>query len=385
MCRSFLKELEVKNELPLSGVKVLDLSRLLPGPLATQHLADFGAEVIKIEEPERGDYVRRTDSAGEHSAVFNAANRNKLSATLNLKADQDREIFLALCETADLVVEGFRPGVMDRLGIGYDILRQHNPQIVLCSISGYGQTGPNRMRAGHDINYLAEAGVADQTGVDGGPPALSNFQIADLAGGTLTACMGIMIALYDAARTGHGRHVDISMTDATLVHAIMPMADTLQYGRSPERGKARLSGALPCYRYYETSDGRYIAVGALEPNFWKILVNSLSRPDLEDCALGSSEQQLFAGTELAGIFGSKTQSYWEAHFREHDCCVNAVRTIEEALNSEQAQARRLVLEKGKLAPPFKLSRFEPKITLGVPDLGEHTNDVKRSAFKRLHK
>lgn len=372
----------MQNDFPLSGVKVLDLSRLLPGSLATQHLADFGADVIKIEEPDRGDYVRRTDSDGNHSPVFNAANRNKRSATLNLKDPEDRKIFLALCGTADLVVEGFRPGVMDRLGIGYDVLSQRNARIVLCSISGYGQTGPNRLRAGHDINYLAESGVADQTGAADGPPALSNFQIADLAGGTLTACMGIMVALFGAARSGQGRHVDISMTDATLVHAIMPMADALLNGRSPERGKGRLSGALPCYGYYETSDGRYIAVGALEPHFWKILVNALSRPDLEDCALGSPDQQQYARRELTRIFLGKPQSHWEAYFEDHDCCVNAVRTFEEALLSPHAQARKLVLEEGKLAPPFKMSRFNPDFALHVPDLGEHTEDVKHAAAAR---
>ncbi|MEQ8255105.1 MAG: CaiB/BaiF CoA-transferase family protein [Roseovarius confluentis] len=367
------------NSLPLAGITVLDLSRLLPGPLATQHLADYGAEVIKIEEPKLGDYARRTDSAGKHSAIFNALNRNKRSVALDLKSEADRALFLTLCETANLVVEGFRPGVMDRLGLGYDALAARNPAIVMCSISGYGQTGPNRLQAGHDINYLAASGVSDQTGAAGGPPALSNFQIADLAGGTLAAGMGMMIALYDAARTGRGRHVDVSMTDAAFTHTVMPVADTVQHGRPPERGRGRLSGAFPGYGYYETSDGRYMAVGALEAKFWKVLVNALSRPDLESCGLGTPEQQRHARSELEAIFRRRTQADWAAHFVNHDCCVNAVLTTEEALASAQVQARGLVLEEGKLAPPVRMSRFEPAITRPVPDLGADTAEVRQRA------
>ena len=187
---------------PLSGLRILDLTRLLPGPVATLHLADLGAEVIKIEDPGLGDYARTLGTGqGEDSAYFRMINRNKQGLVLDLKRPEAVAVFLRLVETADVVVESFRPGVMDKLGIGYDRLATVNPQITCCSISGYGQDGPYKDLAGHDINYLGYAGVLDQIGLEGSAPAIPNFQIADLLGGAMTAVMGILAAVFDAQRS----------------------------------------------------------------------------------------------------------------------------------------------------------------------------------------
>lgn len=247
---------------PLAGVRVLDLTRLLPGPVATMHLADMGADVIKIEDTGAGDYARTLGSPHFYSMV----NRNKRGLRLDLKQAQGRELLLGLARDADILVEGFRPGVMDKLGVSYAALAAVNPRLVYCSITGYGQDGPYRNHAGHDINYIGYAGVGDQIGLEGGPPVVPNFQIADLLGGALTPVMGMLAALVDARAGGRGRHVDVAMTDAVFAHALLPLLDTLDHGATPPRGTTMLSGGLPCYNVYRTRDGRYMAVGSLEKN-----------------------------------------------------------------------------------------------------------------------
>jgi len=256
---------------PLSGIRVLDLTRLLPGPVATLHLADMGADVVKIEDTEAGDYarvmgrVRETGNPGAPpmSDFFRLVNRNKRAMRLDLKQPQGREVFLRLAKDADVVVEGFRPGVMAKLGVGYDALAAVNPRLVYCSITGYGQDGPYADRAGHDINYIGYAGVGDQIGT-ADAPVVPNFQIADLLGGALTPVMGILAALIDARSSGRGRHVDVAMTDAVLAHAILPLLGFLEHGKTPARGSGMLDGGLPCYNVYRTRDGLWMAVGALE-------------------------------------------------------------------------------------------------------------------------
>jgi alpha-methylacyl-CoA racemase len=282
---------------PLAGVRVLDLTRLLPGPMGTLHLADLGADVIKIEDTGAGDYAT--------PSVRALVNRNKRAIRIDLKQREGVAALLRLCRDADVLVEGFRPGVMQRLGVGYEAVAALNPRIVYCSISGFGQSGPLHEMPGHDLNYAALTGVADQVGNAAGP-ALSNLPLADLLGGTMTAVMGILAALFDAARSGRGRHVDVAIADGVLAHAVLPLASLHQQGQVPALGQASLTGALACYGFYRTADDRRLAVGALEPKFWQALCQRLERADLAPLHRSgdaATEERLRA--ELAAIFAAK--------------------------------------------------------------------------------
>ncbi len=266
---------------PLAGFRVLDLTRLLPGPVCTLYLADLGADVVKVEDTGAGDYARTLGARhGGVSSFFRAVNRNKRSIALDLKDARGRDAFNALAKHADVLVESFRPGVMAALGIDYEAIAKIAPRIVYASISGYGQTGPRANLAGHDINYLGYAGVLDQTGARNGPPALSNLQIADLLGGAASAAIALLAALVDAQRTGRGRHIDVAMADASLAHNVMPLSTLDEWGALRPRGDDLLTGGVPCYGVYPTQDGRWLAVGALEQKFWKTLCASLERSDL---------------------------------------------------------------------------------------------------------
>ena len=345
--------------LPLTGVRVLDLTRLLPGPLATQHLADYGADVVKIEDTGAGDYARTLGAmGGDTSYLYQVVNRNKRSLRLDLKHPDGKAAFEKLVETADILVEGFRPGVMDKLGLGYEALARINPRLVFCSISGYGQTGPYALRAGHDINYIGYAGVLDQIGTAGGAPAISNLQLGDLLGGTMTALFGVLVALVDARASGKGRLVDVSMTDGVMAHAIFPLTEVLANGRVKPRGEDLLTGEVPCYGVYRTADGRYMAVGALEEKFWHQVCDTLGRPDLKPAHLASGAAGAVARAEVAAIFGARTQAEWAAVFDAVDCCVTPVLTMEESLENPQLRARGMVTEVGgvrQFGRPVRLS------------------------------
>jgi len=363
---------------PLAGIRVLDLTRLLPGPVATLHLADLGAEVIKIEDPQVGDYARTLGTGhGEDSAYFRMINRNKQGLRLDLKQPAGVEVFMRLAATADVIVDSFRPGVMDKLGVGYAAVAAVNPKIAYCSISGYGQDGPYRDLAGHDINYLGYAGVLDQIGREGGDPALPNFQIADLLGGALTAAMGILAAVLEAQRTGQGRYIDVAMTDSVLAHTYFTMLRLNDAGHSAPRGADLLTGGLPCYATYRCADGRHIAVGALEGKFWKGCCEVLARPEWIrrqwDAALRS---------EMAALFATRPRDDWAALFAAVDCCVTPILSPEEALENEQIAARRMVLREDGLtqfAPPLKLSEYEFSVRLPAPKVGEHNAEILRAA------
>lgn len=362
---------------PLDGVRVLDLTRLLPGPLATQHLADQGAEVIKVEDTGAGDYARSMGAmAGESSYFYQIVNRNKKSLRLNLKNPRGHEILMRLIEGADILFEGFRPGVMDKLGLGYVAVAARNPRLVYCSISGYGQTGPYALRAGHDINYIGYAGVLDQIGVAGGAPAIPNLQIGDLLGGTMSAVAGVMMALFDAQRSGQGRHVDISMTDAALAHAIFPLVEVLAHGGVQPRGEDLLTGGVPCYGVYETSDGRYMAVGALEEKFWHLVCDTLERPDLKPHHLVRGEQAAVVRAELAALFRSRKQADWVAIFDPVDCCVSPVLRLEEALLDPHIVARGMLIEVDgvrQFASPVQLSDAHRGANTAAPAAGTDTD------------
>ncbi|MDM0021077.1 CaiB/BaiF CoA transferase family protein [Variovorax saccharolyticus] len=360
---------------PLAGVRVLDLTRLLPGPLGAMHLADLGADVVKIEDTGAGDYA--------NDAVRALVNRNKRAIRIDLKHADGVATLLRLCREADVLVEGFRPGVMQRLGVGYEAVAAVNPRIVYCSISGFGQTGPLRDMPGHDLNYAALAGVADQIGNAAGP-ALSNLPVADLMGGTLTALAGILAALFDAARSGRGRHVDIAMADGVLAHAVLPLAGLHQHGQVPLAGQGPLTGALACYGFYRTADGRQVAVGALEPKFWDDLCRLLERPDL--VALhrsGDPATEAALRAELAAIFGARPLAHWRSLFHDGVGCVTPVLRIDEALDHAHFRARGMRVDDAapslQLGCPVKMTGFAPSEPRPAPSAGEHTDEILRQA------
>lgn len=359
---------------PLSGVKVLDLTRLLPGPVASLHLADLGAEVIKIEDPGLGDYARTLGTGkGGDSAYFRMINRNKRGLVLDLKQPAGVAAFLRLAAEADIVLESFRPGVTDKLGIGYAAVRAVNPAIVYGSISGYGQTGPYRELAGHDINYLGYAGVLDQIGPEGGAPAIPNFQIADLLGGALTAVMGVLAVLHEARQTGQGRHVDVSMTDSVLAHTYFTMLRLADQGASAPRGADLLSGGLPCYATYRCADGGYMAVGALESKFWAQCCAVLERPEWVARQWDPALREV-----VAERFLCHPRDEWAARFAAVDCCVTPVLRPEEALRDPQITARGMVFEAAgttQFAPPLKLSDWQFTTPARAPAAGEHSAEI----------
>lgn len=368
------------SEPPLRGVRVLDLTRLVPGPVCTQHLADLGADVIKVEDTGAGDYAP--------PALRALVNRNKRGLQLDLKQPEGAEAFLQLARGADVVVEGFRPGAMDRLGLGYDAVVSVNPRIVYCSITGYGQSGPYRDRPGHDLNYCGHAGVTDQIGVGADTLALSNLPIADLMGGALTAAMGILAALFDAARTGRGRHLDIAMADGALAHAVMPLATLGAHGGTRRAGADTLTGGLACYALYRTADQRFLAVGALERKFWDALCDVVDRAHLKPLhRSGDAAIEARVRKELTAIFGARSLADWEERFAHADACVSPVHTLEEALADPHFRARGMVVESvhptfgplTQVASPIRMSRHEFALHRHAPRPGEHTLELLREA------
>jgi crotonobetainyl-CoA:carnitine CoA-transferase CaiB-like acyl-CoA transferase len=348
---------------PLDGLLVLDLTRLLPGAAATMQLANFGAEVVKIEEPERGDYGRwMPPFLDGEGAVFHMVNRGKKSVALDLKSDGGRAAFLKLAQTADVVVESFRPGTMQRLGLDYETLRASNPRIIYVSITGYGQAGPWAAMAGHDINYLALGGALEGNGACGGPPVMPGVQIADLAGGALQAVTGVLLALAARAKTGRGQAVDVSMTDG--VAWLLPVGLGLHAatGELPARGDGILTGRYACYRVYEAADGRWIAVGALEPKFWQALCGALGceRFIADQFAEGPRRGEIVA--ELARIFRTRTAEEWFERLRPTDCCVTPVRNVAEV-------AAHFGLERGDSVVVPRLSETPGRLGGAPPRLG----------------
>lgn len=373
---------------PLSGIRVLDLTRLLPGPVCTLHLADLGADVIKIEDTGAGDYARALGAEpGKTAPVFAAINRNKRALRLDLKKSEGVEIFLRLAQDADVVVESFRPGVVDRLGVGYADCSKVNPRIVYCAISGYGQTGPYRHLAGHDVNYCSYAGFTDQVGIAGGDPAIPNLQVADILGGAVVPAMGILAALLDAQRSGKGRYVDVAMTEGVLAHNLQALAAVASTGKVHPRGADFLSGREPCYAVYRTADGRHMAVGALERKFWEHVCDVLQRPDLKACHWeirtepGGREAQ-WGKEQTSAIFASRPQAYWVEKFAGEDCCVSPVLTLEESFQDPQIIARGMVMRDGatlQFAPPLKMSEYEFAVERPSPEAGQHTDEILRAA------
>jgi len=308
---------------PLDGITVLDLTRLLPGAAATLMLADFGAEILKIEPP-GGDYARHMPPLVDgEGAVFRATHCGKKSLELNLKTPDGKDTLLQLAAQADVLIEGFRPGVMQRLGLNYEILRRVNERLIYVSLTGYGQTGPYAAMAGHDINYIALGGLLDITG------AIPGAQIADLAGGSMQAVIGILLALQARHKTGRGQFVDISMLDGVRWLLTLPVAVYSVTGEIPQAGDTRLSGRYACYQTYQASDGRWLAVGALEPKFWAAFCERLGRKELITVQYAEGEQQAAIIEDLRTTFQRKSSTEWLDLFSGADACVTLVRNIAE--------------------------------------------------------
>jgi crotonobetainyl-CoA:carnitine CoA-transferase CaiB-like acyl-CoA transferase len=377
--------------LPLAGITVLDLSRLLPGPFCSLMLADFGADVIKVEDTGMGDYVRWSGPAvpgvekSARSVRFLALNRNKRSVRLDLKSEGGKSAFLTLVRQADVVLESFRPGVLERLGLGHEVLRAQNPGLVVCAISGYGADGPMAQRAGHDMNYLGQVGLLALTGDVDSDMVPPGAPVADIGGGALMGVVGILVALRHRDRTGEGQFVDIAMADGALSWLGMDAAAALM-GEPPRRGRLTLGGNAVCYRPYRCRDG-WVTMGAVEPKFFAAWCHGVGREELVDAQF--EEPGSAAHAEICAIFAARTRAEWAAFAVEHDCCVEPVLELDEALSSEQVLARGMVVEidqPGAEAPvkmlgvPVRMSHTpgDPR-RLPAPSLGEHTVAVLEQA------
>jgi len=363
----------------LEGLRILDLSRMLPGPYCSMMLADLGAEVIKVEELS-GDPTRRSPPIVDgHSSPFEQVNRNKKSIALDLKQQRGREVFLKLASTADCVLEQFRPGVVDRLGIDYEAVAGVNPRIVYCSLTGFGQNGPHRERSGHDLNYLALSGVLGLTIDERGKPVIPGVQVADLAGGMITA-FAILAALISRDKTERGQYIDVSMFDVML--AMLPIPAAHQFaGRSLDVGeKYVLSGAYPFYNVYETADGKYMTLGALELKFWANFCRKVGREDLVSRQFDSGDRQSHLFEQVRAIFKGKTQLEWIDLMSDADCCCEPVLPIADSFEHEQTRAREMVGQSEHspfkhLGAAYKMSDTPPTYTGGAPVLGQHTNEL----------
>jgi crotonobetainyl-CoA:carnitine CoA-transferase CaiB-like acyl-CoA transferase len=368
----------------LSGIKVLDLSRLLPGPFCSMLLADMGADVIKVEDPKRGDYIRWWPPlVGKNSGFHVVLNRNKRSLTLNLKVPEGRDLFLRLVGEADVVLESFRPGVMKRLGVGYEALEVVNPRLVYCAITGYGSAGLRSQKAGHDLNYLALNGVLSYCGRDG-QPTMSGVQIADLGGGGLLAAFSIVTALLARERLGKGQFIDVPMMDGALAWNCLRWGKYLGDGKIPCPGDDFLNHGCACYNIYETRDGRHMSLGALEPQFWSAFCDAAShpewnRPDYFDP--GPHQQDL--QREIASYFRQGTLAEWVEHFKDTDCCCEPIKNLEEIMDDPDMRARQMVVDMvheswgayRQLGIASKFSLTPGTIRSHAPQLGEHTRAI----------
>jgi crotonobetainyl-CoA:carnitine CoA-transferase CaiB-like acyl-CoA transferase len=360
------------NRGALCGLLVLDLSRLLPGPYCTMILADHGARVIAIE-----------DRRFRNEEIFPATvNRNKEHMTLNLKTVEGREIFYRLAAAADVVVEGFRPGVVQRLCVDYETIRKINPRIVYCAVTGYGQTGPLRDRAGHDVNYLAHAGVLDLIGEADRPPAIPGVQIADMAGGGLNAAVGILLALLARGKSGQGQYIDISMTDGAASLLSLQLHFQQVDGRSPRRSDSRFSHRYACYSTYETRDGHYISIGAVENRFWQKLCDHLGVPQYSTLQYDDGRRKEILAF-MRSTIRKKTLAQWEEELADIDACWAPVRTLDDVLQAPLFRERDMVVdfegEAGDTIPllgtPIKLSDTPGSIRTASPAFGGNTNAI----------
>jgi len=376
---------------PLDGLRILDCSRMTPGGYCTMLLAELGAEVVKLEDTVAGDYVRFAGpfvpgaEPTANSTFFIAINRGKRSVQIDLKRPEGRDAFVRLVAGFDVLLESFRPGVLDRLGVGYDVLQRAHPGLVYCAITGYGLTGTGRLRAGHDLNYVARTGMLDLMGAADEKPQIPSVQIADVAGGSLMAAVGILAALRERERSGLGQVVDVSMTDGAL-SLLAPFASRVLAAGPIPRGGMELAGRLACYAVYAASDG-YVTLGALERKFWDAFCLGAGLPHLRERHLDDADSA--TARELATLFAGRSRAAWAAFAGEHDCCLEPVATLGEALASEAFGEREMVVhveQRGagtiaQLAHPVKFGRT-PALALGhAPVLGANTgSELERAGL-----
>ena len=374
--------MRVELNRPLDGVRVVDLTRLLPGPFATLILADLGADVVKVEDPRGGDPVRWFQPMlGPMGAIFASINRNKRSIALDLKGDEGGALLADLLATADVLLESFRPGVLARLGFPDERLSREFPRLIVCSISGYGQTGPAVADAGHDLTYIARAGVLHPTGTRDGRPVIPGFQLADLAGGALYAVAGVLSALLQRDRGRGAARIDVSMAEGALTFLLPGLAALSAGAAYAGPGAEMLTGALPCYQVYGTKDGRHMALGALEPKFWERFCDAAGLRHLRNDGHAGGERAQAVQDEVAARFRERTQAEWYALLADVDCCCVPV------ARPDEVDADPLFLERDVFFPiehpgvgpvrhvatpltPADRSGFRPP-----PTLGEHTAEL----------
>ena len=362
----------MQNQGALKGITVLDLSRLLPGPYASMILADHGARVIAVE-----DKRFLTDGL-----FLTTINRNKEHISLNLKTEAGLEIFFKLAARSDVVMEGFRPGVVDRLGVGYEAVRRVRPDVIYCAVTGYGQDGPARERAGHDVNYLSQAGVLELMGESDRPPSIPGIQIADMVGGGMNAVIGILLALHHRHQTGQGQYIDISMTDGMV--GLLPL---IQFFRDltckdPRRGNMLLAHRYACYNTYETADGRHLSIGAVENRFWKNLCEHLGVPEYTALQYDDGRRKEIIA-HFRERFRQKALDQWCAELEPLDVCFGRVQTFTEMLADPLFRQRQMVVDlkqaDGTSAPalgvPVKLSRSPGAVRTPPAAFGESTRTI----------
>jgi len=360
-------------KMPLDGIRILDLSRLLPGPYATMALGDMGADVLKVEDTGAGDYFRTTQYPS-----YMMLNRNKKSMTLNLKSSEGKEIFLKLAQKYDVILEQFRPGVMQKMGLGYEDIKKVNPGIVYCSLSGYGQYGPYRNLVGHDVNYLGTSGILNAIKQEDGKPVIPGVYLGDLCGGAQWTVIAILTALLGREHNGGlGQYLDVAMSDGLMTLLNLYGSEYLASGRMYNP-----SENVPWYRVYETKDGKYVTVGAVEPKFWEGFCQLIGRTDFIPIQ-NDPEHQTRMIKEIADIIITKTQAEWVQVIGDKDICFSPVNEMKEAIADPHNIAREMIVEidvpgKGKvknIAYPVKFSETPFKITHIPPEQGEHTEEV----------
>ena len=380
------KETITPGKRPLDGVRILDLSRLLPGPYASHILANFGADVIKVERPGEGDYMREhMPELQGMGATFFTINRGKRSIAIDLRHEQGKEIFRAMVKRADVVLDGFRPGVMERLGLGYDQLTKVNPRLIYAALTGFGQSGPYTDRAGHDLNYLALSGMLELLADEDGVPLLPGVQIADIAAGALPTVIGVLLALQHRQKRRVGQMVDIAMFDSLIGLMPVQIANYSATKLRPRRLHERLFGKYACYNIYPVRNGRYLSVAALEPHFWEDLCHAIDRPDLIDDQYADGHAQDVLKAELTRTFQKKQVEDWMEIFSESDACVSEVREIPRAVQDPAVAHRGMITPvRGKDGEIYeqigvfpKLAKTPGYVSGEAPNRGEHTRQILR--------
>jgi len=367
---------------PLEGIKILDLSRLAPGPFCTMILGDLGADILKVEGPREGR-LAMVMAIEERAIAYNALERNKRSIVLNLKLEPARQIFYQLAKKADVIVEGFRPGVVKRLGVDYDTIKEINPRLIYCSLTGYGQDGPYSNLVGHDVNYISIGGALGIMGIPGGAPIIPSNLVADYAAGGMNAAIGILAALIAREKTGKGQYVDIGMADGVVSLMASSLSRYFETDEVPKRGNELLTGGVPFYSVYETKDGKYVSIGCLEPWFYENLCRALGREDFipYQGAIGEKREEIFSA--FREIFRTKTRDEWFDYLSQWDICVGKVYLLDELATDPQLIHRNMILELdhpelGKVKQPgisVKLSQTPGSIRSFGPILGQHTEEV----------